>query len=409
MICVGQTATLIANASGGNGSFTFNWDNGACTTAVYTVNPTQTTLYNLFCSDSNGCRSQSIQVPVKVSSALSLISIKEDSICPGEVATLKAMASGGDGQYEYTWMPGNLSGGSINVSPLATSMYYVSIKDGCGSPMVSDSARVILLALPQLDFELDNYSGCKPLCLKFENKSSVAGGSISAWSWDFNNGEYSSDAEPSICFEEEGSVDLKVEAVSNYGCKTQKTYPSFVTVYPNPVAEFTYGPQNANILNPLIQFIDISEGAVKWEWAFNGKPDNKFSDLQNPTCTYEDTGTFCPQLKVTNAYGCVSEKENCLYIQPDFSFYIPNAFSPNGDGINETFTGYGTLITEYKMYIFDRWGNLVYETQEIDAPWDGKANGGAEIAQEDVYVYRVLLRDVTSKKHEYTGSVTLVK
>ncbi len=92
-----------------------------------------------------------------------------------------------------------------------------------------------------------------------------------------------------------------------------------------------------------------------------------------------------------------------------FTFYIPNAFSPNGDGINDEFFGKGESIMEYDIWIFDRWGNLIFSGKDLNAKWDGRANGGNEIAKQDVYVWKVRLTDVFLKKHDYLGTVTLVK
>jgi gliding motility-associated-like protein len=99
----------------------------------------------------------------------------------------------------------------------------------------------------------------------------------------------------------------------------------------------------------------------------------------------------------------------CIVIDPEFTFFIPNAFSPNDDGINDEFYGKGEYIKEYEMNIFDRWGNLIYHCEDINDHWDGRANHGSEVAQEDVYVYVVKLTDNHDKKHKYIGTVTIVK
>ena len=108
-------------------------------------------------------------------------------------------------------------------------------------------------------------------------------------------------------------------------------------------------------------------------------------------------------------YGCIDTTYITVIIEPDFAFYIPNAFSPNDDGINDTFNGKGIFIKDYEMMIYDRWGNLIFYTNDINKPWDGKANQGADMAQRDVYIYVVNLTDILRKKHSYKGTVTLVR
>ena len=90
-------------------------------------------------------------------------------------------------------------------------------------------------------------------------------------------------------------------------------------------------------------------------------------------------------------------------------FYIPNAFSPNDDGLNDSFGGKGLFISTFEMMIFDRWGNLIFFSDDIDKPWDGRANHGTEIAQGDVYIYSVKIINLRKEKHVYKGIVTLVR
>jgi gliding motility-associated-like protein len=95
-------------------------------------------------------------------------------------------------------------------------------------------------------------------------------------------------------------------------------------------------------------------------------------------------------------------------IEPDFTFYIPNAFTPNNDDVNETFSGKGTYVKEFEMLIFDRWGNMVYKSNDFNKPWNGAKNGKGDIV-EDVYVYTITIVDYNKKKHYYKGIVTLVR
>ena len=92
-------------------------------------------------------------------------------------------------------------------------------------------------------------------------------------------------------------------------------------------------------------------------------------------------------------------------------FHVPNAFTPNDDGINETFIPQGIGIDEnnFEMYIYDRWGDLIYETNDINKPWDGRANNGSKIAQQDVYIWVIFTRDMQGARHKYLGRVTLIR
>ena len=185
-----------------------------------------------------------------------------------------------------------------------------------------------------------------------------------------------------------------------------------ITVYSFPVPAFTFGPQPAMITDPVISFTDKSTdayGIATWLWNFNDPLSDKSSNLQNPTHAYGDTGQFCATLTVTNIHGCRDSVTECLVISPEFTLYIPNAFSPNGDGRNETFQPKGDFISDYQMYIFDRWGMMLYYSTDMNKGWDGTVNGGTQICQEDTYVYMINVTDNLGKKHNYIGRVTLIK
>lgn len=182
-----------------------------------------------------------------------------------------------------------------------------------------------------------------------------------------------------------------------------------INVWANPNAEFSFNPNPATVLDLNVGFNDQSSSDVtSWYWDFG---DGANSSLENPSHTFPDIEgiTYNTMLVVQNANGCVDTVIHPVLVSPEFTFFIPNAFTPNGDEINDTFNGKGVGIKTYEMYIFDRWGNLIYYTDSLNKPWDGRANHGSEVAQQDVYVWKVRLTDVFDKKHSYIGSVTLVK
>ena len=184
-----------------------------------------------------------------------------------------------------------------------------------------------------------------------------------------------------------------------------------ITVYTHPIVAFSYSPNPATIINPTIQFTDQTgdaAGIAYWWWNF-GEAGDTISNLQNPTHTYQDTGTFCVQEVAMDIHGCADTATNCFVIDPVFNLYIPDAFSPNGDGKNETFKPVGQYIKNFEMYIFDRWGNKLYHTLDINQGWNGTVNGGSVISQEDTYVYKINVTDSQGKQHSFIGNVTIIK
>ncbi|HEY6160378.1 MAG TPA: PKD domain-containing protein [Bacteroidia bacterium] len=190
------------------------------------------------------------------------------------------------------------------------------------------------------------------------------------------------------------------------GCTVQNTVT--ITDLPPPTAGFFYSPQTVTLIEPNVQFTDASNGGSSWNWDFG---DGDTSSLANPQHTYTAEGTYTVTLIVTNAFGCSDTITQVLTVEGFYTFYIPNAFTPNGWGPaeNETFgPEYSGVKSEnYDFYIYDRWGNLLFHTTDINQRWDGKSkNGGA--LEEDVYVYLFVFDDFQGNYHEVTGHVSLL-
>ena len=166
---------------------------------------------------------------------------------------------------------------------------------------------------------------------------------------------------------------------------------------------------------PLVSFTDQTIGAGApfiWSWDFN-HPFGIFTDtVQNPSFSYNDPGSYTVQLIVTNTFGCTDTAYNDVIVLPEYTLYVPNAFTPlNNDGINDTFMPQGVGIdpNDFELSIFDRWGSLIYKTTDVNKGWDGRANGGDKIAQIDVYVWKIITKDFNGNEKEYIGHVTIVK
>jgi len=181
-----------------------------------------------------------------------------------------------------------------------------------------------------------------------------------------------------------------------------------IHVLNRPVASFT-APMQTSITNPIVQFSNNSVGGTSYLWNFgdpNCSSSENASTLPSPAHTYSMVGTYCALLVASNG-ACTDTAKLCVVIEPLCTFYVPNAFSPNGDGTNDEFYGKGENIVSYDMTIFDRWGNSILHTEDINKHWDGTVHGN--VAQEDVYVYVINIKDNVGQGHKYIGSVTLVR
>jgi gliding motility-associated-like protein len=256
-------------------------------------------------------------------------------------------------------------------------------------------------------------TGCAPLCVNFIDSSSILTGNKKYWAWNVGDGSVNGTTQifehcyinTSVDTVAQFTVSLKV--TSDSGCVTTGTKNNYISVYPIPKADFTVEPNSAFYTDPVISFTNLSAGASIWKWNFGDSDTSKVANP--PPHTYADTGTYTITQFISTQYGCRDTMYKNITIEPDFVFYIPNAFSPDGDHINDTFFGKGVFITEYSMSIFDRWGNLIFFSDDTNLAWDGKANHGTEVAPRDVYVYSFKITDVKKRKHNYNGLVTLIR
>ncbi len=418
-ICVGQSTTLNASAVGGHplGGYVFGWMAPAFAGPSNTVSPTVTTTYTVIATDTAGCTSAPQTVTVTVNPPLGVVASPDVNICPGASTTLSATPSGGNGTYTYSWMPGSGTGITFSVSPAATTTYTITVTDGCTVLAASDVVTVTVLGTPVISFSSDVNSLCEPMCVNFTDGTTVAGGFVSSWNWDFGNGMASTSPAPGpICFNAVSATtaspyDVTLTVVSNGGCTATSTINNMVTVFPQPLAQFIFGPQPTTAEEPTISFTDLSNNAVNWSWDF-GDPTNTMdvntSIQMNPQHTYADSGTYCVTLTVQSAGGCSDSETHCVTINPEYTFYIPSGFTPNGDGLNPIFAPKGQTISEFTMRIFDRWGNMIFKSDSYNQGWDGRLKDGS-VALQDTYVYNIDIKDRNGRRHNYKGTITIVK
>jgi gliding motility-associated-like protein len=392
-------------AGGGTPGYSYLWMPGGQTTA--TASGLCAGSYTVTVTDANGCTIASTvtitQPPVLTVNA----SASPAVVCIGQSSTLTAVGAGGNPNYTYAWAPVNQTGTTVTLTPSTTTIYIVTTTDANGCT-ASSSITVTVNPLPVVTF-VSNPSpavGCAPLCVDFINNTP---NSVNC-DWNFSIGT-SNICNPTFCFNTAGTYDVTLTVTDNNGCVNSLLMPAYVIVYPVPVADFSMNPQPTTFLNATIQFTDLSTGSPnQWQWSF-GDVLNSSSTIQNPVFTYTDSGSFWVELIVVNQYGCRDTVMKGVRIDPDFTFFAPNAFTPDGNGINDIWypKGMGVDDDKYQLWIFDRWGNNIFYTDIWTKGWDGKANGGSALVQEDVYIWKVILYDIFGKKHTYIGHVTVVK
>lgn len=290
--------------------------------------------------------------------------------------------------------PDEVSYSSAGTHPVILRSEY----NGCPGPPYIDSVRV--LEMPVADFVPEVLNGCEPLEVPFINASSA---NSTSFSWNYFDGQNDTAQTPVHIFEHAGVYSVSLVSTTAEGCRADTLLPDLITVYPTPIASFEPEPDVTTIWQPVVYFDNNTVHGNHYTWTFG---DSTTSDQINPTHTYTEVGAYEVVLMTSTQFGCRDTVRGLVRIEYGFNFYVPSAFTPNNDGVNDFFQGYGTYIKNYDMGIYNRWGQLIYHTNDYSKPWDGKVN---QEVQSDVYVYRIRVVDQNDEVHNYVGKVTVVR
>lgn len=413
IICIGGSATLTATGLDGNGApYTLVWDQGLVGNGPHTVNPIAPTCYNVYALDVNQCQSETDEVCVNLFPPLVGNVPVVDSICPGQTATVSASVVGGSGQgYTYTWTGSDGStyaGASIQVSPMVSTQYCVTITDDCETPPITECVDVGVWIIPPATFSTDTIEGCYPVTISFTNTTPA--NQVGSVLWEFGD-DSTSTATGFVqhTYDLPGCYDVSLTVTSPGGCVADTTIVDYICAYPYPTADFDANPQPTTFFDPVIEFTNTSTDNLFNSWFFD---DLGTSIEVDPSFEFPGNapGTYPVQLVVTNQYNCSDAVTYDVIIEDAFLLYAPNAFTPNGDGINDFFfvTGGNIDNTDFELLIFSRWGNIIFRTTDINDMWDGTYMG--QEVPIDTYVWKVKTRSASrGDAFEEIGHVTIVR
>lgn len=401
-VCAQQAINLGANGGttylwSGPGGYTSNQQNPN----IPNSNPGMAGVYNVTVTNANGCMNTNF-TNVIVNPLPTPNAFNNGPLCVNQLLNLSA-----NGGLTYTWNgPGGFfaTGQSPTVTANNANMsgnYTVTVSDNIGCT----GTAVTLLnvnPLPNVSIIANTSKGCVPLCLTFTCATSPS----ATVNWSFGDGSGSGGINSSNCYKVAHDYTVTAGVTDANGCFNQNTYP--LSAYPNPIADFNFAP-----IRPIenlddVVFTDASYAAeiATWNWYFANNATYQ-SNLQNPQFIYPEAGTYPVVLVVKSDKGCLDTVIKVIIVGEDYGIYVPNAFTPNGDGVNDVFQPKGYGITKYDFGIFDRWGEQIFQTNNFEHGWDGTIKGIT--AKNDVYSWRIKLTNVFGKSHELTGHVTLIK
>jgi PKD repeat protein len=441
-ICAGSAVTFSNNSSiqpaGANITYTWSIPGGSITSStlenpVVSFSNDGSYSISLIVLSDGGCKDtieNTLTVfPVPQSSFVS------PSICKGSTVTLVNQSSVHSGIIQnYFWSaPHGQPAVSQAVNPSirfdTTGIFPVSLitetPNGCRD---TSSGTVSVYKVPVIQIDGPD-SGCVPICHTFIDHSISADGSITQWQWNFPGGNPSisnSQNPGEICYDTPGNFDANLSIVSDHGCLANKSFKNIIKAYSNPVADFRISPEIFGNYPPIRTFNDQSTAnVVQWLWNFgdssgvvNGGPveNHSYSSVSG-----NDFYKFFTSLIVSTDHGCRDTIFKPIEINPYFSFFVPNAFTPNDDNENNFFYAKGMGIKNYDFRVFDRWGLEIWSCQEegSNVPWDYYGEEGMSSSckwdgtirgsrvQQDVYVWKANVTDIFGKHHVYIGSVTV--
>ncbi len=308
----------------------------------------------------------------------------------------------GKGGITYKWIPAKYLSNDTIANPIAKApneqLYMLIVKNAYGC---ADTSQMWLKVKPKLEVKLtaQNQSVCFGEKVQLQAKASGGDSLHYMYKW-----QHTEVKEPVYQTTLHQSSWIKVTLEDD--CSETAEDSIFITIKPTPIAAFYTNPKDTSIEGNKIAFINQSRYSTTYHWSFgNGKGSNSV----NPSYIYTDTGKYFITLISQNTNGCSDTAYGQIYIGEKFRIFIPNAFSPDGDLVNDVFSVYGTGIKEYSYQIYNRWGQRIFTSIPAKQSWNGAVENRGELVQMDVYFYVLKVKDVENRTHYFNGTINVLK
>lgn len=387
LLCNGATLLLDAQLAGLN----YTWQDGS-TNQTFTVTAAGTYSVNVV----NGMCSGTDAINVTYGGPS--LNLGPDVNGCNLALTFNAQNAGSS----YVWQDGSTNQ-TFNTSTDGT--YWVEVTDANGCT-TSDTV-IVSHTDPIASFSLGNTTGCSPLIVPFTDLSVAGAGSITQWSWNFGDNTSSAIQNPTHSYTSSNVYPISLTVTNSQGCTDTETQSIAMTVYDQPDAAFTFNPNPAKA-DQEVFFTDQSTNATSWWWEFG---DNSTSTVQNPVHTYANAGNFTAMLVATNGI-CTDTARVTISIEEELIYYLPNSFTPDGDEFNQTFQPVftdGFDPYDFNMLIYDRWGEVIFESNDATVGWDGTYQDNT-LVQDGTYTWRIEFKErMSDKRHIIVGHVNVLK
>ena len=404
-LCPG--AQLNLTASGGGAGATYSWTGPSFSSpnqnpTIAAVTNANAGTYTVTVTE-NGCSATASTTVTVFPVASTAINPAGPFCIDNGVVTLTAASPGG------TWSGTGITdpnAGTFDPAAAQQGSHVVTytLPGNCTS---ASTATIVVNELPTVAFSANVVSGCEPLVVQFTDNSTPAGQQVL---WNFGDGQTSTT--PGVVthtYNGNNCFDVTLTITDANGCSGSLSETNMICVTERPEAAFSVGDASMPVTDPVFQFSNSSTGADTYLWNFG---DGTNSSATSPSHTYPQTpGNYTVTLTATSANGCFDVTTQIVKVYEDLLFFIPNAFTPNGDEHNNEFKPVFTSGFDpysFSMFIYNRWGEVVFESHDVNAAWDGTYDG--KVVKEGAYTWTIQFRDSESdKKYKYDGHFMVLR
>lgn len=412
-VTFGNSSTDITNSAWDFGVSGSTADTSSLQEPTFTFPQGGTYEITLIASSTGSCV-DTVTASITVNEPLTLSFTNNDSLCLTGNSFWFDGTMTGPNSTQIKWdfgenaTPPTSSNLDVNDVVFNTSgLHTVTLTAWFGNCYEQVTDQIFIFRVPTIDFTDIPGPRCAPATVQFQNLSQAD--SEMSITWTFGDGAISANTNPTHVYTDVGSYSVGLKVMTSDGC-IDTLYilkQDLVTIHPSPISKFSVDKKFTDICNAQIQFIDESEGASQYFYLFDDS--TFFSEEKNPVHIYRTGGTLYPMQIATNEYGCDDTSYQKLIIEP-FSIYFPNSFTPDGNEFNNQFNGiFGLEVNAWELSIYNKWGEMVYQTDDPQFGWDGSSKG--KNAQEGTYTF--ILRYVSCDKPDgwqsITGHVNLLK
>lgn len=407
-ICQGSSVNM--TASGGT-SYVWSPGTGLNTTVGATVNaaPNATTPYTIVVTDANGC----VDSMVNTVNFFPNPTVSASSVDPGVCITFNTQLNA-NGALNYLWSPATGLNANNIANPTATpnvTTNYMVIGTDANSCVDTAYVNILVYPNPVAAFTAPVTAACEPLTVNLLDNSNISSGTITNYIWTVEGQGTSNLQNPSFVFNNNGDFDVTLVAVSDMGCTDTLTIVDYLHSYSVPVAGFYATPNPATLGDALITFNNTSTlDAVNFIWDMDGLAT---ISAYSPQYEFIYADTFVVTMIASTINGCSDTVSGVVIVEDVSEIWIPNSFTPNFDGLNESWfpicRNFDTGAVVIEVEVFDRWGMSVFKSNDANKPWIGKISGTANDCPQDVYVYRIYFQNEQGDEFTYSGHVSLIR